>query len=41
MTADKALERELHLEAVTRIVEQEQVPQIASIRHDYPKQVPS
>ena len=34
MTVDKALERSLHLEAVTRIGEQEQVHQIAAIRHD-------
>ena len=34
MTVDKALKRALHLEAVTRIEEDEQVPQIAAIRQD-------
>ena len=34
MTVDKALERALHLEAVTRVEEEEQVPQIAAIRQD-------
>ena len=34
MTEDKALERALNLEAVTRIEEEEQVPQIAAIRQD-------
>ena len=34
MTVDKALERALHLEAVTRIEEEKQVPQIAAIRQD-------
>ena len=35
LTVDKVLERALHLEAVTRIEEEEQVPQIAAIRQDY------
>ena len=34
MTVDKALERALQLEAVTRIEEEEQVPQIAAIGQD-------
>ena len=34
MTVHKTLERALHLEAVTRIEEEEQVPQIAAIRQD-------
>ena len=34
MTVDKALERALHLEAVTGIEEEEQMPQIALIRQD-------
>ena len=34
MTVDKALERALNLEAVTRIDEEEQLPQIAAIRQD-------
>ena len=34
MTVDKALERALYLEAVTRIEEEEQVPQSAAIRQD-------
>ena len=34
MIVNKAIERALHLYAVTRIEEEEQVPQIAAIRQD-------